>query len=86
MTQIGNGNYCWFSPFVTLCLQDALKKCTRCPTRVTAETLSTKGSDATLETFFQTLFYFSARTQGKSGRQLRATFPRDLQRLAFCDN
>ena len=45
MTQTGNGNYCWFSPFVTLCLQDAVKKCARCPTKVTAETLSAKGSN-----------------------------------------
>ena len=45
MTQTGNGNYCWFSPFVTLYLQDAVKKCARCPTKVTAETLSAKGSN-----------------------------------------
>ena len=84
MTQIGNGNDCWSSPFETLCLQDAVKKCTRCPTKVTAEKLSAKGSEmlekTTSETFFQTLFDCSAtfelfRTQGKSGRQLRATFP-----------
>ena len=95
MTQIGSGNYCWFSPFVTLCLQDAVKKCTRCPTKVTTEMLSTKGSEmlknTTSEPFFHTLFYCPAtyelfRTQSKSGRQLRATFPRGLRRLAFCDN
>ena len=60
MTQIGNGNYCWFSPFVALCSQDAVKKCTRCPTKVTAETLSAKGSEmlknTTSEPFFSHSF------------------------------
>ena len=56
MTQTGNGNYCWISPFVPLCLQDAVKKCARCPTKVTAETLSATGSDGKLETFFKPFF------------------------------
>ena len=56
MTQIGNGNYCWFSPFVTLCLQDAVKKCTRCPTKVTAETLSAKGSEMLKKHLFGNIF------------------------------
>ena len=70
MTQIGNGNDCWSSPFETLCLQDAVKKCTRCPTKVTTEMLSTKGSEmlknTTSETFF-TLFFTALPSMNCSG-------------------